>query len=277
MKIAVLSDIQGNLPAMEAAVEHIQTWAPDLVIMNGDLVNRGPDSLGCLRLLEGLRRSAGWLPLRGNHEDFVLHCAAHPPDSVLDADMRRFADWTVAQLGEHIRPLTDWPDHLCLPGPTGDWIHCTHGSMAGNRDGISQSIPDQALAGRVPEDVALFVVAHTHKPLERIFRGVQIVNVGSVGSHFDGDVRASYARIEHRGGRWHTHLVRLHYDRERADRDFHDSGFLDQGGPLASLVHREWLSARLLMPEFRACYLAPLRAGAITLEGAVRTFLASSQ
>ena len=39
MKIAVFSDVQGNLPAMEATVEHIRAWRPDLVILNGDLVN----------------------------------------------------------------------------------------------------------------------------------------------------------------------------------------------------------------------------------------------
>ena len=44
MKIAVFSDVQGNLAAFETVVEHIQAWRPDLVLMNGDLVNRGPSS-----------------------------------------------------------------------------------------------------------------------------------------------------------------------------------------------------------------------------------------
>jgi hypothetical protein len=45
MKIAVFSDAQGNLPAMEAVMEDILAWGPDLVVMNDDLVNRGPLSL----------------------------------------------------------------------------------------------------------------------------------------------------------------------------------------------------------------------------------------
>ncbi len=275
MKIAVFSDVQGNLPAMENAVEHIRAWRPDLVIMNGDLVNRGPSSADCLTLLDGLRNVAGWLPVRGNHEDFILHCKTHPPTSEVDAGMRRFADWTTQQLGDLTELLRDWPDHLCLQGPGDDWVHITHGCLAGNRIGISASTPDADLSERVPDDVELFVVAHTHKPLEREFRGVRIINVGSVGSPFDGDPRSCYARIEHRNSGWNTEFVRLEYDREHAARNFHESGFLDQGGPLAGFVFEEWRRARLMMPLFNQRYQKPLAQGDIELEQAVTDFLKS--
>ncbi len=74
MKVAVFSDVQANLPAMEAAIEHIEGWQPDLVVMAGDLINRGPDSAGCLALFDRKRREAGWLPVYGNHEVWVQHC-----------------------------------------------------------------------------------------------------------------------------------------------------------------------------------------------------------
>jgi len=275
MKIAVFSDVQGNLPAMETAVEHIRGWRPDLIILNGDLVNRGPSSSDCLELFESRRVCEGWLPVRGNHEDYVLHCGDSAPGSDLDGAMRSFADWTARQLGERAELLRNWPDHLCLHGPAGDWVHLTHGSLAGNRVGISPSLADSELPGRVPDDVALFVIAHTHKAHERSFRGVRILNVGSVGSPFDGDPRASYARIEHRNSGWRTDIVRLPYDRERTARDFRDSGFLDQGGPLAGFIFEEWRRARLMMPQFKARYLRALTDGEITLEQAVKEFLAS--
>jgi len=63
MKVAVFSDVQGNLPALEVAVEHILDWGPDMVVMAGDLVNRGPSSRACLGLFDPLRRERGWLPL----------------------------------------------------------------------------------------------------------------------------------------------------------------------------------------------------------------------
>ncbi len=273
MKIAIFSDVQGNLPALQAAVDHIRAWHPDLVIMNGDLVNRGPSSDRCLDLFEELRRSDDWLPVKGNHEDYVLHCGDHPADSAVDAAMRQFADWTAAQLGQRLEGLRDWPDHLCLQGPDDDWMHVTHGSLAGNRTGVSAKVSDEQLAERVPQDVGLFVVAHTHKPLERTYRGVHILNVGSVGSPFDGDPRGSYARIQHRGAGWETQIVRFEYDRVQTQRDFHQSGFLAHGGPLARFIFEEWRRAEMLMPLLKERYLNSLVSGDMELESAVQEFI----
>ena len=274
MKVAVFSDVQGNLPAMQVAVEHILSWRPELVVMNGDLVNRGPNSLACLELFEQLRRELGWLPLRGNHEDFVLGCGREPATSPIDADMRRFADWTCHRLGERIGLIDTWPDHLCFHAPGADrWVHVTHGTLLGNRDGISQSVPDERLREKIPEDIDVFVTAHTHKPLSRRFGATQILNVGSVGSPFDGDIRASYGQLQFRDGRWHTRIIRLPYDRGRTEREFRESGFMDQGGPLAAVIYEEWRRAELLMPHWHGRYRDAVLDGQIGLEQAVREFL----
>lgn len=276
MKVAVLSDIQGNLPALEAASEHILTWGPDLVVMAGDLINRGPSSRECLDHFDALRRGQGWLPIQGNHEVWVLRCGHELPLDSIDADMRRFADWTFRQIGDMEDALLGWPDHLCFHGDSEDnWVHVTHGTMAGNRDGISASVPDKDLQGRLPEDIALFVTAHTHKPLERRLNGIQILNVGSVGSPFDGDPRASYGQLEYRDGRWKTRILRLAYDRARTERDFLESGFIDEGGPLARIVYEEWRRARLLMPTWHQRYRKAVCDGEIARDLAVTDFLKS--
>jgi predicted phosphodiesterase len=275
MKVAVFSDVQGNLPAMEVAAEHILAWDPDLVVMDGDLVNRGPSSAVCLDLFETLRRGRGWLPVLGNHEAWVLRCAGQAPATVLEAEMRRFADWTLAQLGDRAQTLAAWPDHLTLHAP-GDpaWVHVTHGTMAGNRDGISASVPDADLAAKLPLGVDLFVTAHTHKPLERSLGATRILNVGSVGSPFDGDPRGSYAQLEHRSGQWETRIIRLAYDRDRAERDFRDSGMLEQGGALAPILFEEWRRARGLMSQWRSDHEPAVLAGERPLAAAVAAFLA---
>lgn len=276
MKVAVFSDVQGNLPAMEVAVEHILDWAPDLVVMAGDLVNRGPSSRACLDLFDPLRRERGWLPVQGNHEAWVLRCGRERPVDTIDANMRRFADQAFLQIADVEDALLGWPDHLSFYAHSDDdWVHVTHGSMAGNRDGISASVPDEDLHERLPKDVALFVSAHTHKPLERTLGDMQILNVGSVGSPFDGDVRASYGQMELRDGRWHTRILRLPYDRALTERDFAESGFIEQGGPLAWIILEEWRRARLFMPEWHRCYRRAVRNEEITLERSVTEFLRS--
>ncbi|MBF0255454.1 MAG: metallophosphoesterase [Gammaproteobacteria bacterium] len=274
MKIAVFSDVQGNLPAMEVVVEEILAWQPDLCILNGDLINRGPLSLDCLELFEEQRQAHQWLPLKGNHEEYVLDCQ-QPAPNALEAEMRQFTDWTLAQLGEKAEWVRHWPDHLTLHAPGSDqWVHVTHGSMIGNRIGISAKIADEDMPGRVPEDVDLLVTAHTHKVHERVYRQTPILNIGSVGSPFDRDVRASYGRLSYSNDRWQTEIRRLDYDRQRAEQDFHDSGFLDQGGPLAQVIFAEWKRADLLMPFWKQAFLQPVRSGAISLQRSVDLFLA---
>lgn len=275
MKVAVFSDVQGNLPAMEVVVEDILSWSPDLVIMNGDLVNRGALSLDCFELFESMQQQHGWLPIKGNHEEYVLHCC-QPPEDDIEAEMRQFADWTHRQMGDSIYRMSDWPDHLTFDCPDGDqWVHVTHGTLAGNRNGISQSITDDTLPGKLPDDIALFITAHTHKPLIRIFNGTRIINVGSVGSPFDLDVRASYGRFTFQDGKWHSEITRVEYDRQRADRDFQQSGFLDEAGPFATIIYEEWKRADLLIPYWKRQYQDAVLNGEIPLETAVDRFLGS--
>ena len=275
MKVAVFSDVQANLPALEEAVEHIETWRPDLVIMAGDLINRGPDSLGCLELFDEKRRESGWLPVKGNHEDWVLRCGQQAPVSVGDRDIRRFADWTWRQIAPRADALRDWADHLCLAPPGADaWMHVTHGTMAGNRDGITPGTSDESLVGKLPEGVALFVTAHTHRPHQRRTQGMDVVNIGSVGSPFDGDPRASYGQFTWQQGRWHVQIPRFAYDRARAARDFEDSGFLDEGGPLARLVYLEWERSQLLMSEWRRRFQQLVLDDELTLAQSIDTYLA---
>jgi hypothetical protein len=145
--------------------------------------------------------------------------------------------------------------------------------MAGNRFGITANLSDEEIRGNLPEGVALFVTSHTHRPLHRELDGIPILNVGSVGSPFDGDVRGSYALLEERAGRWTWKIVRFDYDRARAERDFLDSGFLEEGGPMARILFEEWRQARLLMPYWRHELEPAVLAGERDLAEAVDEFL----
>ncbi|MCB0000669.1 MAG: metallophosphoesterase, partial [Anaerolineales bacterium] len=103
MKIAILSDIHGNLPALEAVADDIARWQPDQVIVNGDIVNRGPCSLDCLTFAQARAHDSAWHLLRGNHEDFVLGCGApDSPRSGPNYDIIQFAHWAYEQLGSHV-------------------------------------------------------------------------------------------------------------------------------------------------------------------------------
>ncbi|QGU32703.1 metallophosphoesterase family protein [Thermochromatium tepidum] len=275
MKVAVFSDVQGNRPAMEEAVARILDWGPELVVMAGDLINRGPSSLACLERFDALRRAHGWLPVNGNHETWVQRCGREPPRDALEAELRRFADWTYRQIEPRLDALRDWPDHLCFNAGTDDsWVHVTHGTLAGNRHGIGTRATDEELRSVVPTDLALFVTAHTHRPLERMLDGMPILNVGSVGSPFDGDPRGSFALLTFEHNAWRWEIVRFVYDRRQAERDFDDLGFIEHGGPLARILFEEWKRARPLMALWRSDFEPAVLAGERALQPAVDAFLA---
>lgn len=273
MKLAILSDVHGNVPALTAVLDDIERWRPDRVIVNGDLVSRGPYSLDCLRLLQRRYPQAHYLS--GNHEAYVLRCADEPadPDSPT-TDIDRFADWALRQLGPAVEELRSWGDHLDLTDlEDGASVHITHGSRLGNRDGISARTADDDLPAKLGTPRDLFVGSHTHKPLLRRFNGTLVVNTGSVGQPMDDDPRAAYGRFSLQGGRWQAEIARVAYDKAQAERDFVASGFLAEAGPMARLIYRELREAHAHVGPWRNRYLDAVKARQITVAEAVEDYL----
>ncbi len=272
MKIAVLSDIHGNVPALEAVLDDLDRWRPDEVIVNGDLVSRGPHSLEVLRLLQTRRPACRFLT--GNHETFVLSCAGETPDPQDPTfDLRRFAHWSAVRLGPALDEIRSWDDHLDLDDlEGGSSVHITHGSRLGNRSGIQPETSDEDLAAKLGDPRDLFVGSHTHRPLTRRFNGTLVVNTGSVGQPFDGDARSAYGRFTLRGGRWRAEIARVAYDKVRAERDFIDSGFVDECGPMAGLIFLEHRQNRMHCGPFMHRYHAAIKAGEISVAAAVEHY-----
>lgn len=275
MKLAVLSDIHGNYPALLNVIEHVETWRPDMVVVAGDTVNRGPRSVDCLNLILARAREAGWLTIIGNHEEYVIaqskpDCPAHGPK----ADIQRASRWTYEQLNRDISALEAMPFARDLSGPDDSDVRITHGSMLGTRDGVYPRTTDDELAPKLGQPLpAVFCVGHTHQPLTRTLDGALVINAGSVGLPFDGDWRSSYAQVTWQDGRWHARIVRLEYDRQQAERDFYETGFLDEGGPLARVMLRELQIASGLIYSWAKEFEQPVLDGEITIEQSVERFL----
>jgi putative phosphoesterase len=274
MKIAILADIHANIAALQTVADHVARWRPEAVVVAGDVVNRGPRPVECLRLILDRQRSQGWLSIRGNHEDSVmLHASAHEPFTEAESAIHRNSLWTYEQLGRDVRALESWPFSLSLSFGESE-VRVAHASMRGNRDGIYVETPDDVLRQQVgTPPPPLFVVGHTHKPLIRQINGTQVVNVGSAGLPFDGDPRAAYAQVWREDGEWRAEIVRLDYDRAQAERDFVDSGMLEEGGPLAHLMRVELRIARSQINEWVTAYEQRVLAGEIGAGEAVDRFL----
>lgn len=274
MKVAVLSDIHGNLPALRAVADDIARWRPDAVVVDGDIVNRGPLSGDCLDFVLERREAHGWVLLRGNHEDFVMECGnPDAPQSGPAYEMTQFAHFALSQLNGHVAALRELPDVFEIDAPGDKVLRVVHASMRNNRDGIYPITGDDELREQIAPPPAVFVTGHTHRPLQRQLDDTLIVNIGAVGSPFDNDRRAGYGRFEWDGGHWSAEVMRVDYDYAQIELDYAQSGFLRDGGPLAQLMLVELRKARGLIFRWASRYEQAVRSGAMTLEDSVRDLL----
>lgn len=275
MKLAVLSDIHGNLPALQTVLDDMDAWGPDQVVVNGDVVNRGPKSAECWQIIADRMQSQGWLMTRGNHEEYTVGWAEPRPGlSDAELDMFQSSRWTYQQLpSTAIDTLKALPDshQMTLHGST---IRFNHASPRGTQDGIGPWNSDAEIREKMAPAPDIFFTAHTHRTFVRQVDQTQVVNSGSVGVPLDGDPRASYIRMSWQDG-WHIEPVRLAYDREQTQRDFDATAYCDVCGSTGVLLYLEWRDARSYVPMWGRTYGERIQLGQMMPKQAVAEYLAS--
>lgn len=275
MKVAVLADIHGNLPALKTVINHIDTWAPDTIVIAGDIVNRGPRPLECLQLVMAKRRTEGWLFVRGNHEDYVLKQAQPDAErSGPDFEIGQAAYWTLLKLNGNLGELQKMPFQVAFPAPNEREVRIVHASMRGNRDGIYPDTPDEELRQKILPPPAVLCVGHTHRPLVRQIDQTLVVNVGAVGMPFDGDYRPAYAQLTWQDNKWQVKIVRLDYDRAQTERDFFDTGFFDEAGDLVKIMLVEFRQSRAHIHMWSRQYEEAVLSGQMSMAESVRSYMA---
>jgi predicted phosphodiesterase len=275
MKIAALGDIHGNYQALITVLADIEAWQPDLVLVLGDLINRGPRSKDCFDLIQGKSTNPAWHVIKGNHEGYVLNF--EDPNfsrQGIDLALRQVIYWTYESLTrKDLNQLIQLPIEIKIDLPGLGLIQAAHASTAGDRIGIYPSTPDSRLAGLIPEQARLFMVGHTHQPLMRTLGDTLVINTGSVGLPFDGDTRAAYAQITFQKGTWQAEITRVPYDLNTAENDFYQSGFIPEGGPLAELILAELQLGWPQLGKWFRGYEIAVREERISLSEAVYEFL----
>ncbi len=258
MKIAILSDNHGNIPALETVIDHIETWQPDHVIFNGDVINRGPKSLESWQIVQAKQEHNGWLVTRGNHEEYVLLHEQEDPGvnhTGIKAEINQNSRWTHQQVNGRCAEIAALPDSHTLIAPDGSKLFATHASVRGNTDGIYPHYDNDTIRQQITPLPAVFVTSHIHLAYIKQIDETLLVNTGSAGQHCYGETRASYAQVVWQNGRWQAKIIRLDYDMAATERDFHQSGFLDETGPIAHLIFHEWKTGLVILPDWRENYL----------------------
>lgn len=269
MRIAILADIHGNLPALEAALADVARLQVDQLVILGDIVVGSPDSLACWERVKGLRCSV----LRGNHERYVFDLdteRARPEWSTQQFAPVRFA---AQQLGVQQREeLARLPPTLKLRGC--EDVLFVHASARNDNDLVFPYTTDEALEPMFAGATEPWLVrGHNHFASVRLWGHRKIVTVGAVGLPLDGTPAAQFTVMEKRGGEWRVNHRCARYDVRETLRRFQESGYLDTAGPIARLYFREVMTASFHMIPFLRFYgELKTREPEISLESAVTRF-----
>ncbi len=196
MRLAVLSDIHGNLPALQATLAAIAADTPDAALWcAGDFVGYGPWPDACVQ--EVMRRNMA--AIAGNYDEKTLAFPRKAKKWRKTKDPRKFRAFEHAY--ENLSPesrayLAGLPEEHRATLNSGHRILMIHSAPDSPKYGIHPFTPIariEAIAESAQADVV--ITGHTHWPFVRRVSGTLFVNAGSVGRPGDGDVRAAYALI----------------------------------------------------------------------------------
>ena len=214
--VAVLSDIHGNVAALDQVRKAIRREKPDAVIVAGDLVMNGPEPAAAI---DGVREleAEGAVVVQGNTDVAVADfdfAAAFPwlTDGVPDA-FRAAAEWAHDELGdERLAWLRRLPSERRITLEDTMFLAC-HASPGSQTQGFDQALDPSVILERVSRtDARIICCGHTHLPEVRDLGWKVIVNDGSAGYVFDGEPTASWALVVVDGETVEAEIRRQEFD-----------------------------------------------------------------
>jgi putative phosphoesterase len=224
-EVAVITDIHGNLPALEASLAAIEAGRVDAVYCGGDLVGYGPHPNEVCRLIEERR-----IPTLYGNYDYAIgreleDCGCAYRDQH-DREIGQLSvDWTLAHTNRRSKDfMRDLPFDLRFE-LAGRRVRIVHGSPRKVNEYLFADKPartfERIAAGA---DCDVLVFGHTHQPWIAEYGGVLFVNCGSVGKPKDGDPRAAFAVLRAEGDRVVARIERADYDAAAVARQVEQAG-----------------------------------------------------
>jgi predicted phosphodiesterase len=226
MRIAIISDIHGNLTAFEAVLADLRETSPDAIFHGGDLANGGARPAAIVDRI----RDLGWPGVVGNTDEMLFDREA----------LTNFA----SQSPGHLKPLfaaieeTAAATRQALGEERIDWLRTLPRTQLLDQMALVHASPENLWNAPAPEasDAELepiysplgrpiAVYAHIHRPYIRCFTGLTVANTGSVSLSYDGDRRASYLLLDEAG----PSIRRVAYDVDAEIRALNDCGLPHSG------------------------------------------------
>ena len=222
----MITDIHGNLPALEASLAAIDQIGVDEIYCGGDLVGYGPHPNEVCALIQ----ERGIPTIYGNYDYAIAHDLDDCGCAYVTQHDRELGQRSVAWTLEHTDDASKEFMHglpFDLHIPLGDQdVHLVHGSPRKVNEYLFEDKPARLYERlAAAESGQVLVFGHTHKPWIHTYGGVLFVNCGSVGKPKDGDPRAAFAILEAEDqGAVRASIERIPYDAEAVAREVAAAG-----------------------------------------------------
>ena len=239
MRLALIADIHGNLPALDAVLAELDRDGVEQIVCLGD-ISIGPQPVETLERV----RSIGCPVIMGNWDLWLVEGMPRLDGGQLGEVLDATCAWAGSQLSPEQRDLlTGFVPVVELEFPDGEQLLAFHGSPRSFEDAIFATTPDDELERMLDGRSALVHAGgHTHFQLVRRFGESVLVNPGSIGLPFRRALPgimevapwAEYGLLKHEDGRVSMELRRAPYDVEAFLTAMRESG----------MPHVEWWAAR---------------------------------
>ena len=218
MRVAVLNDIHGNLPALESVLAEVDRVGVDRVVVGGD-VFPGPMAHEALSRLTALSVPVDFI--YGNCEVALLEQIDGKPPSHLPEAYRPIMKWNADQLDDDQRRFVrTWPMIVRLVlAPLGDVLFCHATPRDWNECFIRTTAEEKLRPVFDPANASVVVCGHTHMQFDRMIGRTRVVNAGSIGMPF-GPPGADWLLLGPG-----VHLQHTEYDLESAADRIRHTGY----------------------------------------------------
>lgn len=209
MKIAVISDVHANLPAITAVLRDIEKHAPDDIYCLGDLVNFG----GWDNEVIGIIRKHGITCIQGNHDEGIGYRKEDFPFSYSSDAQKKFGHHSIQYVNSTItdsnrKYLSNLPFMLQLNFRFAFHevkLAMVHGSILTNEEYVKADVTDEYLLEMMDSiNTDILLMGHTHVPYHRAIYCEEenrkiykhAINAGSVGKPKHGNNQSCYCIVE---------------------------------------------------------------------------------
>lgn len=242
MKLAVFSDVHGNLTALEVVKADIEAHQPDLIWCLGDLASHGTRPAECIHTIQAWREAFGkdkFMVIGGNTDRYLVTGERFKTSPTTDESqfskllpMRLEYDsifnWCFSKLS--------WDDYQFLAKRLGrevahyvegfGWIIGYHAVPGDDEKFITPDTPDEEVADfLLDREGKLAIGAHIHRQMNRQIGRWQVVNCGSVGLSFDMIGKAQWGLFTFADGGVDIQLKALDYDVDSVLEDAQALGY----------------------------------------------------